>query len=97
VSTVRQVHRPDFGVVAGGRHDSPARPQGIALLPAVRDGGADRRERPAMNDSVGACDGCGALVYPGDGHKDTEGWAMSLGETVDVTFCKTCLDGEDDV
>jgi hypothetical protein len=97
MSAVRQVHRPDFGFVARGRYDSPAGPEGIALLPAVRDGGADRRERPAMNDPVGACDGCGALVYPGDGHKGTEDWAMSLGETVDVTFCKTCLDGEDDV
>lgn len=46
-------------------------------------------------DPCGVCDGCDALVYPDDGHIDTEGWSLSLGETVDVTFCKTCLDGDE--
>lgn len=46
-----------------------------------------------MNQPCGACDLCNELVYAGDGHVNAQGWSMSLGEAVDVTFCKRCREG----
>lgn len=42
----------------------------------------------------GLCDLCNEPVYAGDGHVNTHGWSMSLGTTVDVTYCKRCLEGD---
>jgi hypothetical protein len=44
----------------------------------------------------GACDYCGRILWEADRPIARQEWSMSLRETVDVTVCRQCLEGDEE-